>query len=77
MLDDSERTLIVLDVKKTYYPNPLKIIRMFVTKNKMRKLYINKLKQLVNACTKKNLRAFNGTDYRTSTAARRCSTQRR
>jgi hypothetical protein len=37
--------------------------------NKMRKRCINKLKQLVSACTKQSLRAFNGTDYRTSITA--------
>jgi len=30
--------------------------------NKMRKACINKLKKLVNACTKQSLRAFNGTN---------------
>jgi hypothetical protein len=35
-----------------------------------RKACINKLKQLVDACSKQRLRAFNGTDYRTSTATR-------
>ena len=37
----------------------------------------NKLKQVIKTCSRQRLRAFNGTDYRTSAAARSGSTQGR
>ena len=45
--------------------------------DKMRKACINKSKQVLITFMKRHLREFNGTDYRTSTAAGYCSTQSR
>ena len=63
MLDDNERKLIILDVKKTCYSNSVKNITMLTTKNKMQYACNNKLKQVLTTCTKQSLREFNGTDY--------------
>ena len=52
-----------LDVKKTCYPNPVKINTICVSKKQMQYACNNELKRVLTTCTKQRLRIFNGTDY--------------
>ena len=54
LFDEMKRTndADILDVKKTYCPNPVKINTILKSKNNMQHGINNKLKQVLTACTK-------------------------
>ena len=52
-----------LHVKKTCYPNPVKINIIYFLKKYMKYACNNELKQVLRACSRQRLRVFNGTNY--------------
>jgi len=52
-----------LDVKKTCYPNPIKINTILISKRQMQYACNNELKPVLKACVRQGIRVFNGTNY--------------
>ncbi len=60
--DDAKRTYLFLDVKKMYYPNPVKINTIFMSKKQMKYACNSEFKQVLKASSRQRLRVINGTD---------------
>ena len=58
----AERTYLFLDVKKMYFPNPVKIITIFMSKRQIKYACNNEFKQLLKSSSRQCLRVIYGND---------------